>query len=252
MNKKPFDKAPEPNLKFQLNNMTDEKVSIIVVHRDKPAFLNLCLQSIAAVSLNTNYEIIVVDDASESVDAKDFISDLETQDCKVIRNQSRMWWTKSVNLGAKAADPASKYLIFLHHDIVILNPGWIDILISVSDSEDAGLVGVSMSSYGMEDIEGKETQVEYVEEWCMLTTRECWQDCGPFDEKLEQVGGPFMYTITANYQNYKPQVIKNTLVKHYETFAMDLNDLEKFNEKAMAVIPSLIRDQQNRVIQKVK
>ena len=246
--KKPFENPIEPDLNLKLNNSTDEKVSIIVTHRNKPAYLNICLQSIAATSLNSNYEIIVVDDASDDPDAKDFIADLEHQDCKLVKNQSRMWWTKCANLGAKAADPSSKYLIFLHHDIVILNPGWIDMLISVAESQDSGLVGVSMSAYGMDDVNGKKTQVEFVEEWCMLTTRECWQDCGPFEERLEQVGSPFMYTLAAQYQNYKPQVIKNSLVHHYSVFAMDVNDLEKFNEKAMSIIPNMIRDQQNKMM----
>jgi hypothetical protein len=36
-------------------------VSIIVVHRDRPEYLNICLQSIVVTSCNNNYEIIEID-----------------------------------------------------------------------------------------------------------------------------------------------------------------------------------------------
>ena len=81
MPKKPFENSVEPELTLKLNDPTDEKVSIVVVHRNKPANLNICLQSIAEVTLNSNYEIIVVDDASDDQDSKDFLADLEHQDC---------------------------------------------------------------------------------------------------------------------------------------------------------------------------
>ena len=235
------------DLTLKLNDGTDEKVSIIVVHKDKPAHLNICLQSIAVTSLNNNYEIVIVDNGSETQDAKDFLDNLEQQDCVVVRNKENLWWSKAANQGAKAASKNSKYFLFLHHDIVIENPAWIDLLINVSESQDSGLVGVSMSAYSMDDVSGKKIKIDFVEEWCMLTTRECWNDCGPFNEKLEQVGAPFMYTMAAQWFNYKPQIIRNKLVHHYGVFALTVSKLEEFNEKAMSLIPTLIKDQQSRL-----
>ncbi len=239
--------AMNTDLQLKMTPETDEQVSIIIVHRDKPAYLNIALQSIAVTSLNNNYEIIIVDNGSETQDAQDFLEDLEQQDCKVVRTKENVWWAKAANMGAKAASKNSKYMIFLHHDIVVLNPAWIDMLINVSESQDSGLVGVSMSAYGMDDVNGKKTQIDFVEEWCMLTTRECWQDCGPFAEKLEQVGAPFMYTMSAQWHNYKPQVIRNPLVHHYGVFAMDISDLERFNDKAGTLIPELMRETQTKL-----
>jgi len=235
----------KPDLSLKMTNETDEKVSIIVVHNDKPAHLNICLQTISVCSLNSNYEIVIVDNGSKTKDALDFLDELEKQeDCKVVRNKENLLWAKAANQGVKAAGQDSKYLIFLHHDVNVLNPAWIDMLINVSESQDSGLVGVSMSSYSMEDVTGKRNDYQFIEEWCMLTTRECWNDCGPFNEKLEQIGAPFMYTLAATWHNYKPQMIRNALVHHYGVFAMDVNDLERYNEKAMSVIPSLIRELQ--------
>src|SRR3954469_13852250 len=110
------------DLSFPITPNSDELVSIIIVHRDKPAYLNIALQSIAVTSLNNNYEIIIVDNGSETQDALDFLEDLEQQDCKIVRVKENCWWAKAANMGAKAASKNSKYMIFLHHDIVVLNP----------------------------------------------------------------------------------------------------------------------------------
>lgn len=42
----------------------EDSISIVIVNKDKPEYLNICLQSIAVNSSNNNYEIIVVDNAS--------------------------------------------------------------------------------------------------------------------------------------------------------------------------------------------
>jgi GT2 family glycosyltransferase len=236
-----------PDMSIKLHDGSDEMVSIIVVHKDSPAHLNLCLQSIAVTSLNNNYEIIVVDNGSKELEVHDFLEDLESHEVKVVRNKENLWWTKAANQGAKAANKNSKYLIFLHHDVVIINPGWIDMLINVCDTQDSGFVGASMHTWHMDAADGKKTKIDFIEEWCMLISRECWQDCGPFDEELVQVGASFMFTMAAHLQNYKPQVIRNPLVHHYSIFAMDVSDFERYTEQAKVTIPKLMKEQQSKM-----
>ena len=50
-----------PELSVKLHESSNEHISIIIVHKDRPEYLNICLQSIAVTSFNNNYEIIVVD-----------------------------------------------------------------------------------------------------------------------------------------------------------------------------------------------
>lgn len=231
------------DISFSMLDGTEEQVSIIVVHHDRPEYLNICLQSIAVTSLNNNYEIIVVDNGSTIKDAVDFLDDLEEQgECKVIRNKENLWWSKAANQGAKAADKRSKYLIFMHADVVVVNPAWIDLLINVSESQDSGLVGVSMHSYYMD-----KQKIDFIEEWCMLVTRECWQDCGPFVEELPMIGAPFLFTMSAQYADHRPQVIRNPVVHHYAIFGMDVNDFEKFSESCLTILPQQLRTLQTRV-----
>ena len=158
---------------------------------------------------------LVVDNGSKSKDAVDFLDDLEEQgECKIVRNKDNNYWAKAANQGVKVADKKSKYLIFLHHDVVIINPAWIDLLVNVSESQDSGLVGVSMHGYYMD-----KQKIDFIEEWCMLVTRDCYNDCGPFCEDLPVIGAPFLFTIATQYADYKPQIIKNSIVHHYANFS---------------------------------
>src|SRR3954462_4312097 len=103
------------DLVLPLHDGSDEQISIIVVHRDRPEFLNICLQSIAVTSINNNYEIIVVDNGSVNQDAIDYLDDLKQEhDIKVIRNVQNNWWAAAANQGAKVASKHSRYLLFMH------------------------------------------------------------------------------------------------------------------------------------------
>lgn len=227
-----------PELSINLHDGSEEQVSIIVIHKDRPEYLNICLQSIAVGSLNNNYEIVVVDNGSGQ-DSQDFLTEIE-KEVKVVRNDTNQWFSKAVNQGVKAADKNSKYFIILHCDTVVLNPAWIDLLINVSESQDSGLVGVEMGSYFL-----GQQKVDFIQDWCMLITRECMKECGPFPEDLPQVGASFIMTVNAQARGFKPQVIKNPVLHHYRIFSLDFSEYEKFTEQAQTVIPELMRKVQN-------
>lgn len=224
----------KPELTINLHDGSEEAVSIIVVHRDRLEYLNICLQSIAITSLNNNYEIIVVDNGSGQ-DTQDYLDEIENE-VKVVRNKENLYWTKAANLGAKAANKDSKYLIFMHCDVAILNPAWLDLLINVSESQDSGLVGVELGSYLLQT-----QKVDFIQDWCFLTSRECYKDCGPFEEDLPQVGMNFIYTIKAQHNGFKPQVLKNSIAHHYRIFSLDFSKYEEFTESCMSTLPRLMR-----------
>src|SRR5688572_28565532 len=166
-----------PELTINLHDGSEEQVSIIIVHKDRPEYLNICLQSIAVTSFNNNYEIIVVDNGSGK-ESQDFLDDIKDE-VKVIRNEKNLYWGPAASKGVAAADKNSKYFIFLHCDVVVLNPAWIDLLVNVSESQGAGMVGVELQSYYMQN-----QKVDFIQEWCLLMTRDCWKDIGPFPETL--------------------------------------------------------------------
>lgn len=238
MSRTPFNplETPErPELVVDLHDGSNEQVSIIIVHKDRPEYLNICLQSVHIMSNLNNYEVIVVDNASGQ-DSQEYLNVLEDEGIKVIRNNENLYWSAAANRGAAVADKNSKYLIFLHCDTVVLNQAWIDLLINISDSKGCGIVGTQLQSYYI-----SKQKVDFIQEWCMLITRDCWNDCGPWPEELPLIGNAFILTLAAQIKGYKPTAMTNNLVHHYRAAAFDPNDYEKISESAMTTVAKLMQ-----------
>jgi glycosyltransferase involved in cell wall biosynthesis len=231
----------KPELVIPMQNNSEEQISIVIVHKDRPEYLNICLQSIAVTSFNNNYEIIVVDNASGE-DSQSFLEDIKNE-VKVIKLDKNEYWSSAANKGAKAADKNSKYLVFMHCDVVITNPAWLDLLINVSENNKAGFVGVDFSSYMMGD-----SKVEFLQEYLCLITKDCWQSIGPWNEELPQVGMSFLMTLKSQKAGYSPQVMKNSICHHYQIFSIDINEYEKITEDAMTTLPKLLSEVQSRSV----
>jgi glycosyltransferase involved in cell wall biosynthesis len=231
----------KPDLKINLHQNSEEHISIIIVHKDRPEYLNICLQSIAVTSFNNNYEIIVVDNGSGK-ETQDFLADIENE-VKVVRNEKNLYWSAAANKGVQAADKNSKYFIFMHCDVVVLNPAWLDLLINVSEAQQSGFVGVDTQTYMMGN-----QKVDFLQEHLLLMTRECWQDVGPWPEQLPQIGMSFLITMKAQNKGHKPQIMKNQIVHHYKIFSLDISEFERLTEQAMATLPKLLSEVQSKAI----
>lgn len=229
-----------PEMTIDLNDGTQEQVSIIIIHHNQPEYLNICLQSVYLMSNLNNYEVIVVDNNSDQ-ETQEYLNAIELEGIKVIRNSENKFWSAACNQGVKMADLMSKYFLFLHADTVILNPSWIDLLVGISNGNGSGIVGTQLQSYFIQ-----KQRMDFVQEWCMLMTRECWNDIGPWPEELPMVGHSFIMTLRAQMRGHKPQTNGNQLVHHYKAFVMDPSEYEKLSEKAMAAVPRLMHEAHNR------
>lgn len=232
-----------PDIILDLHDGTEEQVSIIIVHKDRPEFLNICLQTITVASVNNNYEIIVVDNGSTKQDALDYLSALQQEpDLRIIRNESNRWWAHAANQGARAADANSKYYIFMHYDVAIINPAWIDLFINIAEAQNSGCVGLETATYQFD-----KKRIDFIQEWCLLVSKNCWKDCGPWIEELPQLGAPFMFTMRAQQKGYKPQLVgKIPIAHHYRAFSLDYSDFERISEHAMTTIPKLLMEMQKK------
>lgn len=227
----------KPELVIDLEQAVGDLVSIIVIHKDRPAYLNICLQSLAICSQSASHEIIVVDNNSGE-ETQEFLIDIQ-KDVKVVRNTKNIYWSEAANMGVRMADPRSKYFIFLHSDVVILNPSWIDLFVNVANSNNSGMVGVETGSY----VVGKQ-KVDFVQEWCLLMSRECFQKIGPWPVELPMIGHSFIMTIKAQLAGFRPQIMKNILAHHYKIFGMDINDYEEMTSAASKIIPKIYQQTQ--------
>jgi len=228
-------------LTVSLKNYSDEQISIIIVHKDRPEYLNLTLQSICVTSFNSNYEIIVVDNGSDK-ESQEFLDELEAT-VKVVRNEKNLYWSAACNKGAKAADKNSKYLVFMHCDIVITNPSWLDLLLNVSESTSSGFIGTDSQTYTVGTQE-----VGFVTDHLILMTRECWEDIGPWPEELPQIGTSFIMTMKAQNRGFKPQIMRTPVLHHYKIFSLGINEYEKLQEEAVTVLPKLLTQVQSKPV----
>lgn len=230
----------KPTLTVDLHDGSSEQVSIIVVHHDRPEFLSICLQSIYVMSNLNNYEVIVVDNGSGQ-ETQEYLDVIQDQGIKVIRNKRNEYWSTAANQGAAIADPNSKYLVFLHADTVILDPAWLDVLINISHGNGAGLVGTELHSYYLG---AQKQQVAFLQEWCLLVSKECWNDCGPWPEELPLVGMAYIMTYRAQLKGHNPQATGNKMVHHFKAFSMDPNQYERMATEAMATVGRLMQKAQ--------
>lgn len=222
----------QPELVFDLStDSTDELVSVTVVHKDRPEYLNCCLQSFTNKSINSNYELIVIDQDSGKK-SQDFLDAIEQNGVKVIRNKKNTWLSPAYNQGARAASPKAKYFLFMHCDNFILAPNFLDIMIGNSISKNSGLVGVGMPSY---ELGGQ--KVQYISDYFFLTSRKCYETCGPFYEnELRLIGFSFIYSQSAAMNGFNPIKITQNVVHHEAVSAFSVSEYECMIEEAQPVI----------------
>jgi GT2 family glycosyltransferase len=114
-------------------------VSIVIPSFEAEPYLRACVDSIFAFSRETDFELIIVDNASgPSLVA--YLKGLESAGrARVILNSSNLGFTHAVNQGIAAARPGSDILV-LNNDAVVTR-GWLDALQVVLDEHpEAGLV----------------------------------------------------------------------------------------------------------------
>lgn len=233
--------ADKPQFVLDLKNNLNDSVSIVIVHKDKPEFLNICLQSITVMSSNNNYEIIVVDNGS-GPETQKFLDEIETH-IKVIRNAKNLYWSTAANQGLKAINPNSKYVIFMHCDVVILNPSWMDLLINVCESNNSGMVGIESGNCKLFN-----QTVPFVQEWCVLFSKEAIERIGSWPEELPMIGHSFIMTLKTQVRGFKPQVMQNNIAHHYKIFSLDVNEFERMEEESKTMLPMIYQKAQSRTL----
>jgi GT2 family glycosyltransferase/glycosyltransferase involved in cell wall biosynthesis len=125
------------------------KISVIVVTYNNFNFTKLCLESIIRCTSYPNYEIIIVDNASES-ETISYIRDFKHENSKVvlILNEENLGFAPANNQGARIAK--GDYLIFLNNDTIV-TPGWMyGLYYHLVSNPSVGMVGPVTNSIGNE------------------------------------------------------------------------------------------------------
>ena len=117
-------------------------VSIIIVNHNGEAHLKKLLKSLAEREFYDNFEIIMVDNASED-DSLEVIREYQQKlPIKVIQNKENLSFSAANNIGVKKA--TGDYLLFLNNDTEVTDC-WLDeLLISALTRENVGAIGATL------------------------------------------------------------------------------------------------------------
>jgi GT2 family glycosyltransferase len=178
------------------------KVSVIIPGYGQVDHTLNCLASIADHAPRTEFEILVVEDASNDPRVPEL---RKVSGIKLIENQKNLGFLRSCNSAAAAA--SGEYLYLLNND-TILAAGAIDELVDFAErTPDAGLVGsrllypdgrlqeaggivwddASAWNYGRFDHPGRPEyqyvrEADYISGASILVPRRVWDELGGFDE----------------------------------------------------------------------
>lgn len=135
-------RAFETIFKIRYQIVGNPKISIIIANKDHTEDLRRCISSIIEKSTYENYEIIVVENNSESAEIFAYYEELkESEQVKVVTYEEKGSFNYSAVNNFGAAKSCGDYLLFLNNDTQVITVNWIEELLMYAQREDVGAVG---------------------------------------------------------------------------------------------------------------
>lgn len=120
-------------------------VSIIIPTKDQLPLLQTCVESILEKTAYKNYELLIVDNNSETPEAKAWLTGLEQMNLpniRVLRYNKPFNYSAMNNLAARQA--RGEYLLLLNNDTGMLRADWLDALLNHAQRPEVGIVGAKL------------------------------------------------------------------------------------------------------------
>lgn len=116
-------------------------VSLIIYSKDDLTSLQSGVNSILLRTRYTDYEVIIVDDGSESPKLLEWLDNLQNGDgrVRVIKNEQGLSASALKNEACRQAK--GEYLVFLSATSEVVNPNWIDLMLNHALRPEVGVVG---------------------------------------------------------------------------------------------------------------
>ncbi|MDP9941622.1 glycosyltransferase [Ectopseudomonas alcaliphila] len=120
-------------------------VSIIIPTKDQLPVLQRCVESLLEKTAYTNYELLIVDNNSETVEAQAWFAGVEAladDKVKVLRYPHPFNYSAINNVAAREA--RGEYLVLLNNDTAIISENWLDELVNHALRPEVGIVGAKL------------------------------------------------------------------------------------------------------------
>ena len=119
------------------------KVSIVIANKDHADDLRRCVNSILEKTNYDNYEIVIVENNSETKEIFDYYKELESNEqIKIVTYEGKFNYSAVNNLGVKAT--SGEYVLLLNNDTEVISINWLEELLMYAQREDVGAVGAKM------------------------------------------------------------------------------------------------------------
>ncbi len=136
-------RAFETIFKISYQIIGNPKISIVIANKDHEADLRRCITSIFEKSTYDNFEIIVVENNSETPEIWKYYEELkEKEQVKVITYKGSFNYSAVNNLGVKEAE--GEYILLLNNDTQVITVNWMEELLMYAQREDVGAVGAKL------------------------------------------------------------------------------------------------------------
>lgn len=118
-------------------------VSIIIPNKDHVDDLSRCVESIINLSTYDNYEIVIVENNSETAEIRTYYEEISRHPrVQVVEHKGDFNYSKINNFGVQYAK--GEYLLLLNNDTEVITPDWMEELLMYAMRKDVGVVGAKL------------------------------------------------------------------------------------------------------------
>ena len=272
-------RAFETIFKISYQIIGNPKISIVIANKDHEADLRRCLASIFEKSTYDNYEVIVVENNSETTDIWKYYEELkENERVKIVIYQGGFNYSAVNNLGVEAAE--GEYILLLNNDTQVITVNRMEELLMYAQRQDVGAVGAKLY-YGDKTIQHAGVVLglgahrtaghsHYMQHWenlgymgrlcyaqnvsavtgaCLLVSKELFEKAGGLDESFAVSLNDVDFCIKLREMGYLNVFTPFAELYHYESVSRGLDDqgekAKRYNEES-----ARFRDKWKAVLEK--